>query len=132
MKQELSEKTKQFKSVEKENKSLKTQLKNKTDKMEKAQLEIDQNKLNVTDLQNQVAETERLLAECKASLKTAHDNFDVEQKEFCLTLEQYKQENDKIVQDHVNDNNQLQKQIEELKEKLSSEMETFRYMFSHF
>ena len=40
-------------------------------------------------------------------------DLDVKQKNFCKTLEQYKEENDNIVEQHVKQNQTLQMKIQE-------------------
>ena len=123
---QINTKTKQVKNMEKENKGLKSQLKNKSDKITKLEEQLETMKQETNAQNITLNETIQELDTSKLQLKTTKESFDTEQKEFCSTLEQYKIENDKIVECLVKEKETMKVQLEEMQRGFAVDNESLR------
>ena len=129
---QINIKAKQLKSIEKECKSLKNQLKLKTEKIEKLEEQLKASTEQIASSSLKLSDCARKLDATEKELNLIVTRCDSDQREFCLTLEHYKIENDKIVESYDNDNSAMKLQIEELQKCLSDKNDNLRYEKHYF
>lgn len=123
---QIAVKTKQNKNLEKENKNLKNQQKKLTEKNNKLEetIKVLEKEINMSKIK--INELSKALESANLENKSKEAEFDVAQREFCATLEQYKLENDKIVEEHVKENKDVKTHLEEIKLRCSNENDVLR------
>nr|XP_047127930.1 synaptonemal complex protein 1 isoform X2 [Hydra vulgaris] len=123
---QINNKAKQLKSIEKECKSLKIQLKSKIEKIEKHEEQLKVSADEITSSNAKLLDCTKKLETAEKELGLMISRCDNEQREFCLTLEHYKIENDKIVESYEKDNSAMKQQIEELQKSFSDKVDSLR------
>ncbi|NP_001296584.1 uncharacterized LOC101239555 [Hydra vulgaris] len=123
---QINNKAKQLKYIEKECKSLKIQLKSKIEKIEKHEEQLKVSADEITSSNAKLLDCTKKLETAEKELGLMISRCDNEQREFCLTLEHYKIENDKIVESYEKDNSAMKQQIEELQKSFSDKIDNLR------
>ena len=115
----MNVKAKIVKNMEKKDRTFKNEMNSKKERI--AQLEKE-----LSEMDKQCKDAVALSEKKAYELTNAKDSFEMQQKEFCFTIEKYKKDSDEIVGQHVKENETLKAQVEKIQLELSKQTDELK------